>query len=102
MLISPFTKLVALMSTLLAVASTLLAVAASAQPAHTSPPVAITRLTRDPGNALRPTWSPDNRRIAFESNRDGAFHLYVMNADGSDQRPLTSGSDDDRHPAWSS
>lgn len=63
-------------------------------------PAAITQLTYDPGNALRPAWSPDNRLIAFESNRDGPFHIYVMNADGSHQRALTSGPNDDRHPLW--
>ncbi len=63
-------------------------------------PTAITQLTHDPGNALRPAWSPDNRLIAFESNRDGPFHIYVMNTDGSHPRALTSGPNDDRHPVW--
>jgi TolB protein len=63
-------------------------------------PTAITRLTRDPANALRPEWSPDNRLIAFESNRDGPFQIYLMGADGSGQRRLTSGSDDNRRPVW--
>ena len=37
----------------------------------------------------RPAWSPDGRRIAFVSDRDGNFEVYVMNADGSGQRNLT-------------
>ena len=46
-----------------------------------------------------PVWSPDGRRIAFVSRRDGKA-LYVMNADGSGLRivarvePLAT-------PAWS-
>ncbi len=63
-------------------------------------PVAITQLTHDPGNALHPAWSPDNRLIAFESNRDGPFHIYVMNADGSGARALTRGENDTRRPVW--
>ncbi|MBI3913569.1 MAG: PD40 domain-containing protein [Chloroflexi bacterium] len=63
-------------------------------------PAAITQLTHDPANAIRPAWSPDNRRIAFESNRDGTFHLYLINADGSHECALTSGPNDDRHPVW--
>lgn len=63
-------------------------------------PLPIVQLTHDPGNALRPEWSPDNRSIAFESNRDGGFHIYVMNADGSGLRALTTGSNDDHHPVW--
>jgi Tol biopolymer transport system component len=35
-----------------------------------------------------------NSKIAFSSNRDGNFEIYVMNADGSDQTRLTD------HPAW--
>lgn len=66
-----------------------------------APPRApITQLTHDPASALRPAWSPDNRRIAFESNRDGPFHLYVMNADGTHLRALTTGANDDREPIW--
>jgi Tol biopolymer transport system component len=38
--------------------------------------------------------------IAFESNRDGASHLYLMNADGTNQRALTTGTMNDRHPSW--
>jgi TolB protein len=30
-----------------------------------------------------PAWSPDGARIAFLSNRDGNWSLYVMQFDGS-------------------
>ncbi len=63
-------------------------------------PDAIVQLTTDPASDLRPVWSPDGRQIAFQSNRDGPFHIYLMNADGSDQHPLTKGANDDRHPEW--
>ena len=36
-----------------------------------------------------PAWSPDGRRIAFYSERDGNAEIYVMSADGSNARPLT-------------
>jgi TolB protein len=36
-----------------------------------------------------PAWSPDGRRLAFGSDRDGDLEVYVMNADGSGQRRLT-------------
>ena len=40
-------------------------------------------------------------KIAFVSNRGGAPKIYVMNADGSGVRRLTSGPHADSRPAWS-
>ncbi len=68
-----------------------------------------TRLTgADPGeggevrpNNSMPNWSPDGRRIVFVSDRDGNHEIYVMNADGSNQRRLTDHPADDIRPRWS-
>lgn len=65
-------------------------------------PAAITQLTHDSQSALRPVWSPDNRAIAFESNRDGESHIYLMDPKGMRQRALTIGATEDHHPAWTS
>ena len=48
-----------------------------------------------------PTWSPDGRRIAFHSRRDGNMEIYLMNADYSGLTRLTSNEADDMFPAWS-
>ena len=42
-----------------------------------------------------------NGKIAFQSDRDGNFEIYVMNADGSGQTRLTNNSVVDYLPAWS-
>ena len=61
----------------------------------------IRQLTNTTASNLRPAWSPDGNRIAFQSNREGPYHIYVMNSDGSNVSQLTNGDSDDRHPAWS-
>ena len=49
-----------------------------------SPFVMFTR----PINTVAPVWSPDGRSLAFLSDRGGEWRVYVMNTDGSSQRPL--------------
>jgi TolB protein len=46
-------------------------------------------------------WSPDGRRIAFMSDRDGDFDIYVVDLDGSGQRNLTRKPGFDKDPVWS-
>jgi TolB protein len=50
---------------------------------------------------IEPAWSPDGAKLAFASKREGATHIFVMNADGTGTRRLTSGRDDDSYPSWS-
>jgi Tol biopolymer transport system component len=45
--------------------------------------------------------APAVSRIAFASDRDGDFEIYVMNADGSGQTQLTYNDAFDGYPAWS-
>lgn len=47
------------------------------------------RLTTHPGDDLNSAWTPDGKRIAFESNRNGFQNIYLMNADGTDIRQVT-------------
>ena len=48
-----------------------------------------------------PRWSPDGTLIGFTRMVDGAGDIYVMDAQGGNERQLTSGADDDWAPDFS-
>jgi Tol biopolymer transport system component len=74
----------------------------------------LKQLTNAPGNDAHCAWSPDGRNIIFSSSRlgfrdeaplyDGApqpyAELFVMQADGSNQRPITEDKWEQGTPAW--
>lgn len=39
----------------------------------------LKRLTAGPKLDARPAFSPDGSKLAFHSNRDGDFEIYVLN-----------------------
>jgi TolB protein len=61
----------------------------------------LQRLTSNSGSNESPCWSPEGRYIAFSSNRLGGSKIFIMNANGFNQRPLTSAKGGESSPAWS-
>ena len=63
-----------------------------------------TRFTFDPTNDWYPAWSPDGRRIAFASARNGSDGIWVKEVGGSDDAELLlEVADKQLYPqAWSS
>jgi Tol biopolymer transport system component len=48
-----------------------------------------------------PAWSPDGKRIAFASKRDGNWEIYVVNANEGAITRLTDHPETDYDPQWS-
>ena len=47
-----------------------------------------------------PAWSPDGARLAYVSERSGAWALHAVGRDGSGERQLTTDAADHGEPAW--
>jgi len=74
----------------------------------------LRRLTDSEGNDSHPFYSPDGNHILWSSSRFGFkdeapltiftpqpyAELFIMNADGTGQRPLTDNQYEDGTPAW--
>ena len=63
----------------------------------------LARLTNTQDN-FNPSWSPDGKRIVFTSHREGDYHVYTMDDDGTDVRRLISGHPEivsEDYAAWS-
>ncbi len=63
------------------------------------------QLTDASGDSYSPAWSPDGKHIAFITTREQDADLYIMNADGSNERNLSVGDNNvdwqERNPSWS-
>lgn len=64
--------------------------------AHAQEPVPVA-----PAIDAYPSVSPDGRRLAFHSNRDGSNQVYVVDVDGSQLRRLTDHAGGSLTPKWS-
>lgn len=62
----------------------------------------IVSLSANKVHDSQPAWSPDGMQIAFVSERYGRYQIWLMNADGSEQRAFSrSGNLINLHPVWS-
>jgi len=68
---------------------------------HSANGIVLQRLTNNESDDLSPVWSPDGTQIAFASNRDGDWDIYVMDTDGTNIRQLTDSPGIETKPSWS-
>lgn len=58
------------------------------------------RLTGNPANDTRPVWSPDDKSIAFSSDRYGNYDIYTLPLNGQPVKQITYHSENDIASAW--
>ena len=63
-------------------------------------PDRLIAVTSGAGDDIGATYSPDGSHIAFGSNRDGNFEIYVADADGGNVTRVTSTPANETEPAW--
>ena len=59
------------------------------------------RITHHPAQDKAPSWSPDGKRLAFSSNRNGHFNLYFFNLENQAIETVTTNEFQDEVPTWS-
>jgi len=63
----------------------------------------LKQLTVNPNRTgdIEPCYSPDGKKVVFSSNRIEILNVFIMNADGSNQIPLTNNSSNNGEPSFS-
>lgn len=64
-------------------------------------PVNYRQLTSGPWNDTSPAWSPDGDYVAYTSDRQGGWALFVSPLYGVGERQLTPSGKTIAHPSWS-
>ncbi len=59
------------------------------------------QITKHDGVDVHPRWSPDGKKIVFQSNRSGNRDIWIVNTDGSGLRQITNNPGPDMTPYWS-
>ncbi len=57
-------------------------------------------LTNHPGNDRYATYSPDGKKILFESDRNGSWDIFIMDLASRQLTPVADGPKDERRPSW--
>jgi len=60
----------------------------------------LEQLTNNTWQDEYPVWSPDGKKIAFTSNREGQYDIFTMNSEGEEVFSITSSPQDEKEPAW--
>ena len=61
----------------------------------------LTRITAGEWNDVAPALSPDRKKLAFASDRNGFWDLYVMELQNGEVKQITDSHEYDSAPSWS-
>lgn len=61
----------------------------------------LTRITAGDWNDIAPALSPDRKQLAFASDRNGFWDLFVMDLNSGDVKQVTDSNEYDSSPSWS-
>ena len=61
----------------------------------------LSRLTKDSGIDTSPSFSPDGKKIVFNSDRGGSPQLFIMDNDGKNIKRISKGRGVYGNPVWS-
>ena len=57
-------------------------------------------ITRSPGNDLSPAWSPDGKKLLFQSDRNGNWDIYMYDFLADTTLQITSDTTDEQNPGF--
>ena len=58
-------------------------------------------LTETDADNINAMFGPDNQSVIFQSNRNGNWDIYIIDAETGSERQLTTSAFDDVNPYWS-
>lgn len=61
----------------------------------------LTRLTNGAWQDIHPALSPDGQQVAFSSNREGHWNIYLLSLISGEVQRLTHSTQYNGHPSWS-
>ena len=57
-------------------------------------------ISRNPGDDVSPAWSPDSKKLVYQSNRNGNQDIFMYDLEMDSTIQLTFSFQNEQHPEW--